>query len=205
MALYPKILELVSTLNTESLGEERKRILHPLRDYIQRKIDDNAGVRINFICTHNSRRSHLAQVWAQTFAHHFHIKGLTCFSGGTEVTSLFSGVVATLQNTGFKVAQLSEGNNPIYGINHAENEHPVMGFSKKFDDPFNPKSSFAAVVTCSQADENCPFMAGAETRILISYADPKEFDDSHLQVEKYRECSLQIATEMFYVFSQIHS
>jgi arsenate reductase len=98
-----------------------------------------------------------------------------------------------------------EGKNPVYSIKYAENEPPIIGFSKKLDDNFNPKSEFAAVMTCSQADGGCPFIAGTEKRIPITFEDPKAFDNSPMQAEKYQERSLQIATELFYVFSQIKS
>tara|TARA_Y100000815_G_scaffold75705_1_gene64528 strand:- start:125 stop:472 length:348 start_codon:yes stop_codon:yes gene_type:complete len=112
-------------------------------------------------------------------------------------------VASTLANTGFEVRMLSEGKNPVYGIKFSENEHPVICFSKRMDDDFNPKSDFAAIMTCSQADEGCPFVPGAEKRIPITYEDPKAFDDTPQQAEKYSERSKQIATEMLYVFSQI--
>ena len=100
---------------------------------------------------------------------------------------------------------ISEGNNPIFSIKYAENESPVVGFSKKFDNPFNPQSEFAAIMTCSQADNDCPFIPGAEKRIPIPFEDPKLFDNTPQQNEKYKERSLQIASELFYVFSQIQS
>jgi arsenate reductase len=114
-------------------------------------------------------------------------------------------VAETLQNSGYKVRKLSEGNNPIYSIKYAANEHPVIGFSKKLDNEFNPQSKFMAVMTCSQADGGCPIIAGAEKRVPITFEDPKAFDGTPHQVEKYNERSLQIATELFYVFSQINS
>ena len=58
-------------------------------------------------------------------------------------------------------------------------------------------------MTCNNADEGCPMVFGAEARFPIKYDDPKEFDNSSQQTEKYAERSLQIASEMFYVFSQI--
>ncbi|MGB3345135.1 MAG: protein-tyrosine-phosphatase [Aequorivita sp.] len=191
-------------LNIESITKERKTILQPLIDFIQSKVSNGQEVRINFICTHNSRRSHLSQVWAQTLAHHFNIKNVFCYSGGTEATALFPMVAETLKNSGFEIKMLSEGNNPIYSIKYAKNEHPIIGFSKRLDDDFNPKSEFAAVMTCDSADESCPYVPGAEKRISITFEDPKVFDNTPQQVEKYSERSLQIATELFYVFSQIN-
>jgi arsenate reductase len=203
--LFQEIDNLIKHLKPETILDERKAILHELIEFIQEKVSNNQEIRIHFICTHNSRRSHLSQVWAQTLAYYFSINNVFCYSGGTESTALFKMVAETLQNSGFKIQMLSEGNNPIYSIKYSENEHPIIGFSKKLDADFNPKSKFVAIMTCSQADADCPFIAGAEKRIPINYEDPKAFDNTPQQVEKYNERSLQIATELFYVFSKISS
>jgi arsenate reductase len=201
--LYPKIQSLVQSFDFTIISKERKDILQSLIDFIQSKFDDQQEIRLNLICTHNSRRSHLSQVWAQTAAHYYGIKNVHCYSGGTEATALFPRVAETLEQSGFKIRQISEGNNPVYAIKFSENEMPVIGFSKTYDNEFNPENEFAAIMTCSQADGGCPFIAGAEKRIAITYDDPKAFDNTTQQSEKYHERSVQIATEMFYVFSQI--
>jgi arsenate reductase len=203
MALFEQLVSLVSKIDVEDIPSERKKTLQPLIDYIQDKHSAGDAIRINFICTHNSRRSHLSQVWAQAMAHHFSIQNVTCYSGGTESTALFPEAAHSLQRVGFLVSTISDAPNPVYTIKYAENENPVIGFSKKYDDNFNPGSEFAAVMTCSQADGACPFIAGAEKRIPITYLDPKAFDDTPQQAAKYDERSLQIATEMCYVFSQV--
>ncbi len=112
-------------------------------------------------------------------------------------------VYQVLEQQGFQIETLSEGKNPVISIKYAENSLPIVGFSKTMDDNFNPKSNFAAVMTCSQADAGCPFVPGAEKRIPITFEDPKAFDNTPQQVTKYTERSLQIATEMYYVFSQV--
>src|SRR5690554_5432017 len=202
--LFPEIEMVIRALKPESITDERKVKLQLLIEFIQSKVSTNQKIRINFICTHNSRRSHFSQVWAQTMANFFNIKNVFCYSGGTAATALFPMVTETLRNSGFQIKMISKTENPIYSIKFSENEHPIIGFSKKLDDDFNPKSEFAAVMTCSQADDGCPFVAGAEKRIPITFEDPKIFDDSPQQAEKYQERSLQIATELFYVFSQIN-
>ena len=202
--LFTGIGNVIKSLNIDCITNERKTILQPLTEYIQSKVSNHQEIRLNFICTHNSRRSHLSQVWAQTLAHHFNIKNVFCYSGGTESTALFPMVAETLQHSGFEVKTLSEGNNPIYSIKYAENEHPIIGFSKNIDDNFNPKTEFLAIMNCSQADSCCPFIAGAEKRISITFEDPKAFDNTPQQTEKYNERSLQIASELFYVFDQIN-
>ncbi|WP_430426409.1 low molecular weight phosphatase family protein [Maribacter litoralis] len=202
--ILPEIESLIKELNTDSITADRKVVLQPLVDYIQEKTNASEEIRINFICTHNSRRSHLSQVWAQTMANYYGIKNVFCYSGGTEATALFPMVAETLKNQGFQIQKLSETTNPVYAIKYAENEHPVIGFSKSYEDSFNPSAQFATVMTCSQADGGCPFIAGAEKRVPITFEDPKAFDNTPQQAEKYAERSIQIATELFYVFSQIN-
>ncbi|MFH6967346.1 low molecular weight phosphatase family protein [Flavobacterium sp. FlaQc-28] len=201
--LFPEIEKLILTFDFQSITAERKIVLQPLIDFIQFKNKNNLEIRLNLICTHNSRRSHLSQVWAQTAAFYYNIPNVNCYSGGTEATALFPKVAETLKKTGFRIKTLSQDDNPVYFIKFASNENPVIGFSKTYDDDFNPENGFAAIMTCSQADGGCPFIGGAEKRISITFEDPKAFDNSPQQDEKYSERSLQIATEMFYVFSQI--
>ena len=126
-----------------------------------------------------------------------------CYSAGTEATALFPVAAKTLGNSGFKVETLSQEENPIYSIKYSENQHPIIGFSKTITSDFNPESGFAAIMTCSSADQGCPFIAGAEKRIPITYEDPKVSDGTPQQSEKYEERSNQIATEMKFIFSQI--
>lgn len=203
--LFPEIENVINTIDIKNISPERKIILQPLIDYIQAKVSNQQEIRLNLICTHNSRRSHLSQVWAQTAAAYFNIKNVFCYSGGTEATALFPMAAKTLEKTGFKIKTISEGKNPVYAIKYSENEHPIIGFSKTYDDDFNPQSEFVAILTCSQADGGCPFIAGAEKRIPVTFEDPKAFDNTPQQAEKYEERSLQIASEMLYVFSQINS
>lgn len=203
--LFPEIEAGIQRLDTGHIQKDRKEILQKMIDYIRTKVDRQEVVRLHFICTHNSRRSHLAQVWAQTLAYYYGIHNVECYSGGTAATALYPMVAETLKDSGFHIQTLSEGGNPVYAIKYTGNAFPVIGFSKTFDADFNPRSDFAAVMTCSDADENCPFIPGAELRIPLTYEDPKAFDNSPFQSEKYEERSIQIATELKHVFSQIHT
>ena len=201
--VFKDIEKTINALDISTITEDRKSVLQPLIAYIQQKADSNIEIRINFICTHNSRRSHLSQIWAQTMAHYKNIQNVYCYSGGTEATAIFPKVIETLLNQGFEINELSKNSNPIYSISFNQNSQPIIGFSKTYENVFNPQSEFAAVMTCSQADAGCPFIAGAEKRIPITYEDPKLFDNTEQQNEKYLERSLQIATEMLYIFSTI--
>ena len=198
-----KIREIITQLSTERISEERKIILQPLIEFISSKLSKNEEVRLNFICTHNSRRSHLSQIWAQTMANYYQIENVFCYSGGTEATAMFPKISETLTNQGFEILKLSETENPVYAVKFAENEHAVICFSKKYNDDFNPKSAFAAILTCDSADENCPIVYGAEARIPIKYEDPKKSDGTAEMNETYFNRSLEIATEMKFVFENL--
>lgn len=201
--IYLEIQSVIDELEPKDISYKRKEILQPLVDFIQTKVTHQKSVQINFICTHNSRRSHFAQIWAQVAAAYFNIPDIHCYSGGTEETALFPKVAETLSNQGFNIFKIAESNNPVYAIKYDDNALPVIGFSKKYDSPFNPVSAFAAIMTCSQADGGCPFIAGAEKRIPVTFEDPKISDNTPEQSQIYAERSLQIAAEMFYVFSKI--
>ena len=202
--LFKKLFVDINTIDEKSIDEQRKIILQPLIDYINLKFNNREEVRLNFICTHNSRRSHFAQVWAQTMAEYFNFKQVFCYSGGTAITSLHIAVVNTLKHFGFEINIIADNKNPVYSIKSGLNQSPIIGFSKRFDHPFNPKNDFAAILTCSEADEACPLVKGADTRIPITFEDPKAFDNTLKQQEKYKERSLQIAAELKYVFSNIN-
>jgi arsenate reductase len=201
--MFQDLSKTITSISKISISEERKNVLQPLVNYIQDKVNGNESIRLNFICTHNSRRSHLSQIWAQTMAFQFGIRNVFCYSGGTEATAMFSKVGETLVNQGFEIQQLSENENPVYAIKFSDNEPSIIGFSKTYFDAFNPKTNFGAIMTCNNADEGCPMVFGAEARFPIKYEDPKAFDGTEVMDEKYTERSLQIASEMYYVFNQI--
>lgn len=201
--MYKQINDVIESLDLNSIPQERFKSLDPMIDFIQNKVNKGAVINLNFICTHNSRRSHLSQVWAQAMATFYNVNNVQCYSGGTEATALFPSAAEALEYSGFRIQKLSESDNPIYSIKFSDTYPSVIGFSKTFDDSFNPSEAFAAIMTCSSADKGCPFIAGAEVRLPITFEDPKAFDGTPLQKEKYLERSLQIATNLKYVFSNL--
>jgi arsenate reductase (thioredoxin) len=86
-------------------------------------------------------------------------------------------------------------------VTYAGEAAPVQLWSKTFDDPANPAAGFGAVMTCSDADENCPFVPGTDLRLAITYDDPKNFDGTPREEEMYRERAVQIGRELLYAFS----
>ena len=202
--IFSKLQSLINELKVSEIESDRHQYLDKLVEFIQDKRDKKELINLNFICTHNSRRSHLSQIWGQTMASFYNVENVFCYSGGTEATAMYQAVEKTLVNQGYEINQMANDKNPIYTIKFSTNLHPIIAFSKTFDDAFNPNKNFAAIMTCSHADENCPFIIGAEKRIPIRYEDPKAFDNTPIQMEKYEERSLQIATEMKYIFSKIN-
>lgn len=199
--LYPEIKEKLNELKELEIPEQRKQILQPLIEFIQNKKNSGETIQLNFICTHNSRRSQLGQLWAQAISAHYGVE-TKCFSGGTEETAFFKNAIDALKRAGFKIDS-GDGKNPHYKVSFAEGHEPLICYSKVYDASENPSENFAALMTCSHADENCPFIAGAQARIALDYKDPKEFDNTPQAQEKYDERSDQIASEMIYVFKNI--
>ncbi len=186
-----------------SIPDNRKQLLGVVSQYVAKKNAAKHPVNLVYICTHNSRRSHFGQVWAQVAANYYGISNIHTYSGGTEATAFNINAINALKRIGFEIKTMSVEKNSIYHILFDENEKPVVCYSKVYSDPQNPQKEFAAIMTCSDAEENCPFIPDAELRIGTTYDDPKEFDNTAFQDAKYDERCKQIALETFYVFSKI--
>lgn len=198
------LLDSFEKAQNETINQDRITVLTPLINYIQKKLEAKEPVNLNFICTHNSRRSQFSQIWAFTAACYNNIP-VNCFSGGVEVTEFNQRAVDSLIRSGFTIKKQGE-NNPKYTISvDTESKISITAFSKLYDDPLNSVERFAAIMTCSHADENCPIIPNAELRIPIKYEDPKSFDNTSLEKEMYDARSLQIASEMLYIFSKINN
>ncbi len=193
-----------SVLKEENLiPEERKERLKKIALFMQTKLAANEPAQIMFICTHNSRRSHTSQIWAQTLAAYYGLDGVKTFSAGTEVTAFNDRAVQALQRVGFSVAKSDDQKNPVYSVQYGQGAEPIHAFSKLIGDATNPKANFCAVMNCSQAEAACPFVAGATLRVSMPYDDPKDFDGTPQETAKYDERCRQIAREMAYLFSHV--
>lgn len=175
----------------------RKQQLSQLSDYVVQCINKGQVAALHFICTHNSRRSQLAQIWAATTAAYLRLPEIATYSGGTEVTAFNPRAVAAMERAGFSINHPG-GDNPHYQVHYAVDAPPLTCFSKVFDDPLNPQLNFAAVMTCSDADENCPFIPGADLRLRLTYDDPKIGDDTPSEAMLYDERVRQIGRELYY-------
>jgi len=206
-ALFAPLAEKARNCETQfdQIPADRKTQLDKLALYIKTQKSSGQNSKLVFICTHNSRRSHLSQIWAKTAAEYYGIGSfIETYSGGTEATAFNPRAVAALERSGF-VIEKPEGENPHYLVRYAEQAPALECFSKVYDQAPNPDKGFAAVMTCSQADKNCPSIPGAAVRIPIPYEDPKASDGTPDEAKVYDERSAQIATEMFYLMKQVQA
>ena len=203
--MFPLLKKYCDNLITQfsSIPDERKKQLEKIANYVKEKNKSGNIVQLMYICTHNSRRSHFGQIWAQASAHYYDIKNVYTYSGGTEATAFNINAINALKRTGFTVDSEEEGSNPIYFVAYDEESLPCVCFSKVHTHVENPSKQFAAIMTCSDADTNCPVLHGMDIRIATTYDDPKSFDGTEQQDAKYDERCKQIALESLYVFSKI--
>jgi len=203
--LFPKLANLLNEIlpACEAVSPERKQQLTSIAEFVREKIESGQTAHLVFICTHNSRRSHFGQIWAAVAAH-YHGLGevVATFSGGTEATAFHPNAIQALQEAGFEITR-GDGNNPNYSIGFDPKTPPLSCFSKMYDHPHNPQVNFAAIMTCTRADEDCPFVSGATARYSLPYQDPKEADGTPSEAQTYSARSRQIAAEMMYLFAQV--
>jgi arsenate reductase (thioredoxin) len=203
---YPQLKRYLTdaAMRFDGIPSDRKADLAKVADYIRDRLSKSEPAKLTFICTHNSRRSHLSQIWAQVAAEYYGLHGVETFSGGTEATAFNPRAVAALQRCGLKiVADDPTAANPRYNVYSSDASVPQVCFSKAFDEPPNPTKAYCAVMTCSQADEACPLVMGCDLRMPIRYEDPKVADDTEFESQRYDERSSQICTEMLYLMSLV--
>lgn len=198
LKLYPELAQLVKELRAQAAEIPVKR-QEKLR-YLATYAAQHQPANLNFICTHNSRRSHLGMIWAAVAGHLSGREDVATFSGGTEATALNHRMVEALSRAGFRVHNPG-GENPRYEVRYAENAPPLICFSKRYNDPANPVADFLAVMTCDDADVNCPLIPGADFRLSLTYRDPKEADDTPGEAARYDERLRQIGRELLFALA----
>lgn len=179
---------------------ERHQILKNVAAAITESIAQFGEARLNFICTHNSRRSQFSQVWGHMLAHQYGLP-VTSFSGGVEFTACNERTIASLERLGMQVEAEGEGN-PRYRVVYEDSPEAVL-FSKVFDDAENPSEHAIALMTCDHADENCPFIPSAWKRLPLRYEDPKRYDDTERESSAYDETRDLIREELDQIFGMV--
>jgi len=200
-ALRPYVDEVAHELNL--VPAERQSVLNEIAARIATELEAGKAARLTFICTHNSRRSHMSQIWAQTAAYYYGLNKIYAFSGGTQATACNCRTVAAMRRVGFDIQDATTGDNPIYLVRYAEDRPPIRAYSKLYHAQPNPERDFIALMTCSVADKTCPIVRGAIGRYAIHYADPRLCDDTPTETSAYNERCREIAREMFYMMSEV--
>jgi arsenate reductase len=200
-SLRPYVNEVANELDTVSA--ERKAVLGKIAADITARLEAGKEANLTFICTHNSRRSHMSQIWAQTAATYYGLNKVHAYSGGTEVTACNCRTVTAMRRVGFEITDATTGDNPIYVIRYAVDRPAIRAYSKLYNADTNPKSEFIALMTCSSADKSCPQVKGSIARHAIHYADPRLCDDTPTETTAYNERCREIAREMFYIMSEV--
>jgi hypothetical protein len=187
-----------------AISRERKSELEEIANLIIDHLFVEDLLEIIVVCTHNSRRSQLGEVWINTLAQYFGMdENIIAYSGGMEETAFNIRMVNALTNCGFEIIQTEGGENPRYNLSNTELKNHLY-FSKKYDAQMNPKSGFMAFMVCDHADENCPIVHGMKYRIPLRYKDPKEFDDTEFESEAYTNKIKEIGRELYYLMNTIN-
>jgi protein-tyrosine-phosphatase len=167
---------------TEWEAQGATRRLDEVLDAFRAQLAEKGRLDVLFVCTHNARRSQMAQVLATAAARHFGLSNVRAFSGGTEArNSIPIQVRAALKRVGFE-GDLS---------------------SKKVDHPDNPKADFVAVMVCSDADTACPVVNGATRRLSLPYEDPRLADGTAEEHDRYDQRVEQIGRDLVWIFRQL--
>jgi len=199
--LRPYVNEVAMEL--DSIPARRKIVLNEIVASIAARLEAGKSAQLTFICTHNSRRSHMSQIWAQTAAYYYGLDRVHAFSGGTEATACNCRTVTAMRRVGFEIQDATKGDNPLYLVRYADDRPPIHAYSKLYNAGSNPRRDFIALMTCSVADKTCPVVKGAIARYAIHYADPRLCDDTPAETTAYNERCREIAREMFYIMSEV--
>jgi arsenate reductase len=191
--------------NFDAISTDRKTLLVQVADYIADRRAQGRSAKLLFICTHNSRRSHLGQIWAHLASWLYGLDHVETYSGGTETTAFHFNALHALASCGVRVEAGDNTRSAHHFISFSTNAPRVEAWSKTFDDEQNPRRAFAAMMTCSDADEACPIIPGADARFPIRYDDPKDFDGTATEAKAYTERCRQIGTEMLYMMGNAAS
>lgn len=184
-SLFTKILPDVSQIK-----ESRLKILDHIARQLVNVIQQDDEANVVFVCTHNSRRSQIAQVCLQLFLQELNIKNIGVFSCGTEKTHIPPQIFALFKRQGLEVRESKNDSIEVF--------NQIVLFSKTYEDDSLPKRSIAIMV-CDSASETCPFVPSFNQRISLEFRDPKQADGSPEEEKSYNKAWIKIATEMAYL------
>ena len=196
--------DVLKSLFTRAPRAERLDVLNALASILNSQPIENLAV--NFICTHNSRRSHFSEILFRTAAKYYGHNHVETFSGGTEGTALYPEVAESFKRFEFTAVKDLAPINPHWQIFHplleSEKNTPFL-FSKAYHEAPNPVSGYVAVMVCDSANEACPIVVGAAERYPLTFVDPKRSDGTPECSAVYDATLEEIAAEMGYLVRQL--
>ncbi len=210
MNLRPELIATVARLHhrVDTIVPARRAVLTELARFVAAARRAGEKAHLLSVCTHNSGRSVLGEVWWSAAAAWFGLHDtVVSLSGGTHATAINPRVLHALVRAGFEVREPSadapEGSpgNPVYTVSHAEGLPALRLWSKRFVDLALPAGRLAAVMNCSEADAACPVVPGAALRVSLPYADPRAADDAPDEREIYDARCDQVGTECLFAMA----
>lgn len=210
MPLFTPLKEQLSKWSDETPTTARQEALEPLARWIGARTAQGKRANIIFVCTHNSRRSHISQIWAQAAAHHMGLSHVVTWSGGTEATAFNPRAVRAMRDAGVRLEDTGRrvsGENVVYRATYGAELDEQDLFSKVYTDLANPQEGFAAVMVCDSADAACPLVIGADLRVRLPFIDPKRADDTPEEALIYAESAQEIGLAVAWLMrrASVHS
>jgi hypothetical protein len=209
--LFTKIAGHADFLTTsfDMIDEIHREAGEKLVDWIAKGFEPGQPLHVTVICTGNSRRSIVGATMGNIAAAYYGMPEIRFHSGGTAPTAFNPRTIATLKEIGVEVEPAGrealrgepKTANPTYIVRWGL-DMEAEEFSKTYFDAGNPQQGFAALLVCGEADAACPVVRGASLRISTPYLDPKIYDDSAFQAQKYAERRDDIGRFMLCVMMQ---
>ena len=196
MQLLPDLCHHAAFLTTsfDMIDDEHLKSIDQLSDWIAEQSTPNRTLHVLTTCTGNSRRSILSAAMGNLAAAYYGLDNVRFHSGGTVPSAFNRRTIATLKDIGFQIeptgAEAKRGDpmtpNPIYQVRWGTGLE-TSEYSKLYTDKSNPRTDFAAILVCSEADQECPTVPGASLRVSMTFIDPKYYDDGVFEKRKYAE------------------
>tara|TARA_Y100001949_G_C15986510_1_gene330879 strand:+ start:2001 stop:2567 length:567 start_codon:yes stop_codon:yes gene_type:complete len=186
----PVFNKFFSRIDSFNPNQKRKKRLDNIASVINENLNKTRS--IVFLCTHNSRRSQICEVWGKVFAEIYR-KKININSAGAFKTVVHSQVYESIVKCGLVV----------------DNKKEIFFDKKKFK--LNSKTidsltmkNFIAVMTCSNAEKSCPNDPRSIRNIKMFFNDPRIYDETDKMSREYLNTTIYIAEELNYIFKNIN-
>ena len=190
--MHSALAQYIEARTTEfGLVETDRRLrLDAIASYVRSKVRQQRAASLLFLGRHNSRRSHLAQVWAQTVAAWCEVGVVISYSAGVQPTRLAPAAVDALRRAGFVV---DLGQDPSTAkVSFRADAPPMICYAKDYEALQVPQRNWCAVSVDAGVAAGFPALDEAEERVVLPLEDP---DDDAL-------CA-RVARDLLYAFTQV--